>query len=164
MRNFAIKSQKSKNGYYHYSCKSVQSSLQILDLITSEKRSFEEIAYIIGCNNQTVSQKLNALSEGGIAIDLSETGAIAQAMQSKHKRRVFLRSRQSQKLSRLKPNQEMLNASQLPHQKKNLPAKQNHLLLETNPSLRKLVNSKFKFVEIYCSMPLLRSIFGLSEC
>ena len=57
--------------------KGVRSTLEILDLIASEKLTFEDIGRILGLNPMTVSQKLNTLVQGGMAIDLSETAAYA---------------------------------------------------------------------------------------
>lgn len=57
--------------------KSIQSTLKLLDVISNQRKTFEEIADLMGCNPQTVSQKINALIEAGLAIDLSATGAIA---------------------------------------------------------------------------------------
>lgn len=57
--------------------KSVRNTIDMLDQIADEKRTFEEIALIMGLNPQTVSQKLNALVGGGIAINLSGAAAYA---------------------------------------------------------------------------------------
>lgn len=57
--------------------KSVRSTLEILDLIAIEKLTFEDIGRTLGLSPVTVSQKLNALAQGGMAIDLSETAAYA---------------------------------------------------------------------------------------
>lgn len=55
----------------------VKSTLALLDEIAEEKKTFEEIAAALGISPQTVTQKLNALLQGGIAIDLTETAAFA---------------------------------------------------------------------------------------
>lgn len=57
--------------------KGIQSTLEILDLISEEPLSYEEIATELDINEQTVRQKLNALSIGGYLIDLTETTAFA---------------------------------------------------------------------------------------
>lgn len=57
--------------------KGTRSTLEILDLIAEEKLTFAEIGRLSGLSPITVSQKLNALARGGMAIDLSETAAYA---------------------------------------------------------------------------------------
>lgn len=57
--------------------RSIRTTVEMLELIAQERRSFEEIAGLINCHPQTVSQKINALIEGGMLIDLSAKGAIA---------------------------------------------------------------------------------------
>ena len=54
-----------------------KSTIALLDEIAEEKKTFEEIAIALGISATTVAQKLNALLQGGIAIDLSETAAFA---------------------------------------------------------------------------------------
>lgn len=55
----------------------VQNILNMLDLISDSRMTFEEIALALGCNPTTVSQRLNALLQGGAAINLTETSACA---------------------------------------------------------------------------------------
>lgn len=57
--------------------RAIASTLDILEAIAHDKRTFEEIATIVSCSAETVSQKLNALERGGIALDLSDTVAYA---------------------------------------------------------------------------------------
>lgn len=54
-----------------------RSTLQMLNVISLERKSFEEIALEVGIHPQTAQQKLNALLVGGLAIDLSKTAAYA---------------------------------------------------------------------------------------
>lgn len=54
-----------------------KSTLALLDEIAEERKTFEEIAMALEINPQTVTQKLNALLQGGIAIDLTGTAAYA---------------------------------------------------------------------------------------
>ncbi len=54
-----------------------KSTILLLDEIAEERKTFEEIAIALGINAATVAQKLNALLQGGIAIDLSATAAFA---------------------------------------------------------------------------------------
>ena len=55
--------------------RSIRSTVEMLELIAQERRSF---AGLMDCHPQTFSQKINALIEGGMLIDLSTKGAIAQ--------------------------------------------------------------------------------------
>lgn len=57
--------------------RNVKSTLEILDLISEKALTFEEIADEMDMNPQTISQKLNALAEGGYPLDLSTTTAFA---------------------------------------------------------------------------------------
>lgn len=57
--------------------KGILSTLKILDMISGERLTFEEIGEGVGLSPITVSQKLNALAQGGMAIDLSEAAAYA---------------------------------------------------------------------------------------
>lgn len=57
--------------------RSIQTTIDILDAIANERKTFEEIAGDLGIHPQTVSQKLNALANGGMALDLSQTAAYA---------------------------------------------------------------------------------------
>lgn len=58
--------------------KGTRSTLEILDLIEEETLMFEQIGRVLGISPVTVSQKLNVLAEGGMAIDLSKTTACAR--------------------------------------------------------------------------------------
>lgn len=55
----------------------IRTTLEILDLISGEKMTYEEIALEMDMNPQTVQQKLNALKLGGYPIDLDDCAAIA---------------------------------------------------------------------------------------
>lgn len=55
--------------------KSVRTTIEMLDLISEQKLSFEEIATMLSISHHTVTQKLNALLAGGMTIDMSETTA-----------------------------------------------------------------------------------------
>ncbi|MEH1828230.1 MAG: helix-turn-helix domain-containing protein [Nostoc sp.] len=57
--------------------KSAILALKILDAISANPLTFEEIADICECNPQTVSQMLNALEQGGMTIQMDETSAYA---------------------------------------------------------------------------------------
>ena len=57
--------------------KGILSTLKILDMISGERLTFEEIGEAVGLSPITVSQKLNALAQGGMSIDLSESAAYA---------------------------------------------------------------------------------------
>lgn len=57
--------------------KSALLALRILDAISDNPLTFEEIADICECNPQTVSQILNALEQGGMTIQLNEFSAFA---------------------------------------------------------------------------------------
>ncbi|MBN3951899.1 MAG: hypothetical protein HWQ38_37735 [Nostoc sp. NMS7] len=57
--------------------KSAVLALKILDTISTNPLTFEEIAHICECNPQTVSQILNALEQGGMTIQMDETSAYA---------------------------------------------------------------------------------------
>lgn len=57
--------------------KSAVLALRILDAISDNPLTFEEIAGICECNPQTVSQILNALELGGMSIELNEFSAFA---------------------------------------------------------------------------------------
>lgn len=55
----------------------IHSTIEMLDLIAEEKKTFEEIAQILGLHPHTIAQKLNALAQGGMAIDLTSSAAYA---------------------------------------------------------------------------------------
>ncbi len=56
----------------------VQSSIEIIELISEKSLTFEEIADEMGMNPTTISQKLNALIEGGYSgLTLTESTAFA---------------------------------------------------------------------------------------
>lgn len=55
----------------------IRSTIELLDLISDHRLSYQEIATELGMNAQTVTQKLHALAEGGLPIDLTEKGAFA---------------------------------------------------------------------------------------
>lgn len=57
--------------------KGVRSTLEILDLIEIERLTYSEIGHILNLSPVTVSQKLNALLQGGMALELSDTAAYA---------------------------------------------------------------------------------------
>lgn len=57
--------------------KGVRSTLEILDLIETERLTYSEIGHLLGLSPTTVSQKLNALANGGMSLELSETAAYA---------------------------------------------------------------------------------------
>ena len=57
--------------------KGFRSTIELLNLISHEAMTFEEIASALGINKQTVSQKLNALVLGGLLIQLTDTSAFA---------------------------------------------------------------------------------------
>jgi predicted transcriptional regulator len=57
----------------------VQSSIEIIELITEKPLTFEEIAEEMDMNHNTISQKLNALIDGAYnGITLTESTAFAQ--------------------------------------------------------------------------------------
>ena len=57
----------------------VQSSIEILELIVEKPLTFEEIAEEMDMNHNTISQKLNALIDGGYSgLTLTESTAFAQ--------------------------------------------------------------------------------------
>ena len=57
----------------------VQSSIEILELIAEKPLTFEEIAEEMEMNHNTISQKLNALIDGGYSgLTLTESTAFAQ--------------------------------------------------------------------------------------
>jgi response regulator of citrate/malate metabolism len=58
--------------------KGIQSTLDILDLIADRPLSFEEIATELGINQNTVTQKLNSLLEGGYPLTLTDQTAFAE--------------------------------------------------------------------------------------
>lgn len=58
--------------------RNVQSALLLLESISEQKKSFEEIADETGLNPQTVTQKLNALAEGGVRVDMNDRVAFAR--------------------------------------------------------------------------------------
>jgi predicted transcriptional regulator len=56
----------------------VQSSIEILELIAEKPLTFEEIAEEMDMNHNTISQKLNALIDGGYGLTLTESTAFAK--------------------------------------------------------------------------------------
>lgn len=58
--------------------RNVRTALEILAAISGNMKSFEEIADLVGLHPHTVSQKLNALVEGGVSVDMTATGAKAR--------------------------------------------------------------------------------------
>jgi predicted transcriptional regulator len=57
----------------------VQSSIEMLELIAEKPLTFEEIAEEMDMNHNTISQKLNALIDGGYSgLTLTESTAFAQ--------------------------------------------------------------------------------------
>lgn len=57
--------------------KSALLALRILDAIASRPLTFEEIGADCSCHPQTVSQILNALAEGGVAVQMDGKTAYA---------------------------------------------------------------------------------------
>lgn len=55
----------------------IRNTLELLDLISETPLTYEEIASELGIHPSTVTQKLNALAEGGYPLDLAETTAYA---------------------------------------------------------------------------------------
>lgn len=55
----------------------IRGTLEMLDTIADEKLTFEEIARELGKSPITVSQRLNALLQGGMALDMTGTAAYA---------------------------------------------------------------------------------------
>jgi len=47
-------------------------TIEMLKLISTEKLTFEQIANEIDCHSTTVTQKLNALSRGGMGIEIDK--------------------------------------------------------------------------------------------
>lgn len=58
--------------------RNVKTTLEILDAISGKMKSFEEIALLVGLHPHTVSEKLNALAQGGVSINMTATGAVAR--------------------------------------------------------------------------------------
>jgi len=58
--------------------KGILKTLDILDLIADRPLTFEEIAIELGINQCTVTQKLNALSEGGYPLVLTDKTAFSE--------------------------------------------------------------------------------------
>lgn len=54
----------------------VISTIELIDLIYDTSLTFEEIAASLGINHSTVTQKLNALKNGGFPLDMDETTVI----------------------------------------------------------------------------------------
>jgi len=69
--------------------KSAISTIKILKLLLERAYTFEELASETGMNIQSISQRLNALSDGGIPLDLQQGGA-------------FLKIGRTRKLARVK--------------------------------------------------------------
>lgn len=55
----------------------VRSTVETLNLVSDKIMTFEEVGKELGINSQTVSQKLNALAQGGIDIQLTDMAAFA---------------------------------------------------------------------------------------
>jgi predicted transcriptional regulator len=53
-------------------------TVEILEVISEESLTYEEIADRVGCSPTTVTQKLNALARGGFPVNLSATTAILE--------------------------------------------------------------------------------------
>lgn len=54
-----------------------RTTLEMLKLIAEQPMTFEEIALELGIHQQTVTQKLNALAQGGFPIELRDSSAFA---------------------------------------------------------------------------------------
>ena len=52
-------------------------TLKMLDLIESQRMTFEEIAIEMNCTKDSVKQKLSALKRGGYPVDMDEKSAVA---------------------------------------------------------------------------------------
>lgn len=55
----------------------IRNTLEMLDIISDQPLTFEEIAHELDLHPMSVSQKLNALAAGGYPIDLTENSAFA---------------------------------------------------------------------------------------
>lgn len=55
----------------------IRGTLEMLDVVSKEKMTFQEIARELGKSPTTISQRLNALLQGGMALDMSGTAAYA---------------------------------------------------------------------------------------
>jgi DeoR/GlpR family transcriptional regulator of sugar metabolism len=57
--------------------KGIQRTLELIDLISEQPMTYEEIADELDVHPTTVTQKLNALAEGGYPLDITGTTAFA---------------------------------------------------------------------------------------
>ncbi|WP_334822187.1 ArsR family transcriptional regulator [Nostoc sp.] len=55
--------------------RSCTSTIKLLKLVIERPYTFDELATETGMNSQSISQRLNALTKGGIPLDLSISGA-----------------------------------------------------------------------------------------
>lgn len=58
--------------------KTFQSTIEMIDLITNRQLTYKEIAKTLGINFNTVTQKINALIEGGFPIEADTKKAFYQ--------------------------------------------------------------------------------------
>lgn len=54
-----------------------RATIELLKMIAEQPMTFEEIALELGINQQTATQKLNALAKGGFPIELTDSSAFA---------------------------------------------------------------------------------------
>lgn len=69
-----------------------KSTIKMLEMIADSPKTFEEIAFELNCNVQTVTQKLNALAKGGFPIELTDKVAFAPTGRPRKLAKAFTRS------------------------------------------------------------------------